>query len=117
VDDTSALVTSNAGMRLMAQQMLYNRGDFARLRSFISESYTPEALEDQAVEDRLAIFESMLDTIGKLRVQQVIASSKHQAVVLMAAQGDGAFYMHQISVGEDYPHKISAYSVQPLGEN
>jgi hypothetical protein len=39
VDDSSALVTSNAGMRLMAQQMLYNRGDFARLRTFIGESY------------------------------------------------------------------------------
>ncbi len=60
MNDTAALVTSNAGMRLMAQQMLYNRGDFERLREFIGESYTAEALEDQSVEDRLEIFESML---------------------------------------------------------
>ncbi|MAS32397.1 MAG: hypothetical protein CL610_00225 [Anaerolineaceae bacterium] len=110
--DKGALVTSNAGMRLIAQQTLLNRGDADRLRHFIRESYTPDALETQSVDDRLAD----LQQTGKQRVFQVLAVDKHQALVLMQAQRDEGLYMTQINVEEDYPHRITVYSQQPLNE-
>jgi hypothetical protein len=74
-------------------------------------------LEAQSVDERLQAFQTTLAAAGKMRVQQVIATEKHHVIVLMAAQADGGLSMHDITVEEDYPHKISAYSVQPLGDN
>jgi hypothetical protein len=110
VSDKAALVTSQAGMRLIAQQKLLNNGDAERLRVFISESYAESALEAQPVEARLA----ELQAIGRLRVFQVLAADKHRVVVLMQAQRDEALYMVELAVEEDYPHKITEYSHKPL---
>src|SRR5690242_7659375 len=47
------LVPSNAGMRLIAQLSIFNKGDFNRLRDYISENYAPEALEFASAKARL----------------------------------------------------------------
>jgi hypothetical protein len=114
VSDKGALVTSQAGMRLIAQQTLLNRGDFERLRSFIAESYTAAALETQPADDRLADLQTMFEAAGKLKVIQVIGTGKHQVIVLMQGQKAEAPYLVEMIVEEDYPHKITVFGYQPL---
>ncbi len=116
MDDKTALVTSNAGMRLIALQTLYNRGDFDRLQAYFTEYGTPAVLEVQSAEDRVAGLQTLHSEIGKLRVSQVLAVDKHHVVVLMAAQHVAGYFMHELTVEEDYPHKIIAYSHHSLSE-
>lgn len=99
-------------MRLIAQQTLLNGGDAERLRLFISDSYAASALEAQPAESWL----NELQAAGRLRVFQVLAADKHRAVVLMQAQRDEALYMVELAVEEDYPHKITICTYQPLQE-
>ncbi|MBZ0299651.1 MAG: hypothetical protein K8J31_07930 [Anaerolineae bacterium] len=114
MSDKGALITSQAGMRLIAQQTLLNRGDFARLRGYIAENYATAALDSQPVQDRLEDLQALAEQAGKLRVYQVVGASKHQAVAVMEAQRSDAFYMLQVAVEEDYPHKITAFILSPL---
>lgn len=114
MSDKGALVTSSAGMRLIAQQTLLNRGDWARLRDFIQDSYTAEALAAQPVEARLAELEALMAQVGKLRVYQVVGAGKHQVVALMQGQREPLLYLMEMAVEEDFPHRILRYAQQPL---
>ncbi len=99
------LIPSNAGMRLIAQLTIYNKSDFSRLRDYITENYAPEALEFAAAKARLVEFKAIFRVSGKLRVDRVVAIDKHQALVVVEGER-GDFYMVQLTVSEDYPHKI-----------
>lgn len=114
MDDVTALRTSNAGMRLIAQQILLNRGDTDRLLHFIQTSYTPAALEQITASQRLEILQATLAQTGKLKVMQVLATDKLHVVVLMQTQQGDQLWMHDIRVEEDYPHLIIEFQQTPL---
>lgn len=100
------LKKSAAGMRLIAQVTLYNRGDFARLKTFISESLHPTLLDEQPASSRVAVLKAQYRLSGKLRVQQIIATDKHHVVVLMQQERRSDFLMTSLAVEEEYPHRI-----------
>ena len=99
------LVPSNAGMRLIAHLTIFNKADFTRLRDYISENYAPVALEFAPTNARLVEFKAVYRMSGKLRIDRVIAADKHQALVVVEGER-GDFYMMQLTVSEDYPHKV-----------
>ncbi len=99
------LVPSNAGMRLIAQLSILNKGDFNRLRDYITENYAPEALEFASAKARLVEFKAVYKMSGKMRIDRIIAVDKHQALVVVESE-HGDFYMMQVTVSEDYPHKV-----------
>jgi hypothetical protein len=101
------LKQSNAGMRLIALLTLYNQGDFDRLRAYITDNYAPAALTEQSAEERTREFQDGYAARGKLRVEQVAAIGKHQAVVVVQAQQDGQYHALQVAVEEDFPHRIT----------
>jgi hypothetical protein len=110
------LVRSHAGMRLIAQMTLYNRGDMERLRGFIAESYTEGALEVMSAKDRLLDLKMTFRVAGRMRVRQVVAVDAHRVVAMVQAQKNNGMYLAQIAVEEEYPHKIIDYHHQLLGE-
>ncbi len=99
------LVPSNAGMRLIAQLTIFNKGDFNRLRDYITENYDAQALEFVSAKARLVEFKAVYKMSGKMRVDRIIAVDKHQALVVVEGE-HGDFYMLQLTVSEDYPHKV-----------
>lgn len=99
------LIPSNAGMRLIAQTTLFNKGDFERLRTFISDNYAEIALEAASAKARLAEFKALYRMSGKMRIDRVMAIDKHTALVILESVS-GDFYMVQLVVSDDYPHKI-----------
>ncbi len=109
MDDKLALRVSQAGMRFIAQMTIYNSGNFERLRQFVDESYDAYALEEQSAEARVEEFRQRYETLGKLRVQQLIGTGKHHVIVLLRAQNDDEFYLNQLKVDEEYPHLIIEY--------
>ena len=116
MDDRTQLARSNAGMRLVAQMTFFNKAEFDRLQGFITESYTEQALTDQPAADRLSELQALRQSAGKLRVYQVLAIDKHKAVVLMQAQTDEAFQYVELAVEEDYPHKITQFTLERMIE-
>lgn len=109
MDDKIALRISQAGMRFIAQMTIYNSGNFERLRTFIMESYAPDLLAQGVVEDRLAEFRAQWESVGKLRVRQVIGTGKYHVVVLLEAEKSEDFVLSEMKVEEDYPHRIVEY--------
>lgn len=115
IRDKVALRASQAGMRFMAQTHIYNSSNWERLQTFIADSYHSEKLEEQAAENRLDIFKTTFDKVGRMKVKQVVGTHEHRAVVVVEVEnGELPYFLVDIAVEEEYPHKIIAYSHQPL---
>lgn len=110
-DDKLTLRASQAGMRFIAQMTIYNSGDFDRLRTYIAESYHPLMLAEHSAEAWLDQFREWGQDAGKVKVQQVLGASKHQVVVLLASERVEDFWLCDLTVEEEYPHRIISYSV------
>lgn len=115
-NDKDTLKRSNAGMRLIAQITLYNRGDIQRLEEFIMQGYSESLLDSEVVPARAAAQRELLEAVGKLRVYQVLAVDKHQVMVLLQPQQSDDFYYVEMAVEEDYPHRITHYHMQRMVE-
>jgi hypothetical protein len=117
MNDQRALVTSNAGMRLIAQTTLYNSGDMARLHDFIAENYTTSSLDEESALRRAQAWQIVREQIGRLRVRQVIGFDKLRVIALMQSEhAPDALFLNEVVVEEAYPHKIAVYIHQRVGE-
>lgn len=104
------LVTSHAGIRLIAQLTIFNRGDFARLRTYLEENYAEEAFTDIAARTRLAELKAIYRIDGRMRVEQVVAVGEYQVIVALEAERSQMFYLTHMNVQEDYPHKVTFFA-------
>src|SRR5687768_14772091 len=115
IRDKIALRASQAGMRFIAQTHIYNSTNWERLQTFIADSYHAEKLEEQAAENRLDIFKTTFDKVGRMKVKQVVATHEHRVVLVVEVElGDMPYFLVDLVCEEEYPHKITAYSHQPL---
>jgi hypothetical protein len=108
MSDQQALVTSQAGMRLVAVLTLLNKSDFARLRQYLREHYTVAALEENPAAARLAELRLLRAEEGRQRFRQVVGVEKHRIVALTDSEHGGLF-IHELLCEEDYPHKVTAH--------
>jgi hypothetical protein len=115
MDDKTTLTKSNAGMRLIALTTLLNKGDFERVRTYITDYYHAGILAETPVSMRLAEFKAVHRIAGKMRIAQVIAADKHQVIAAIESERGGQFVV-RVTVEEDYPHKVLDYSVQHMPE-
>jgi hypothetical protein len=104
------LIASHAGIRLIAQLTIFNKGDFDRLRTYLQHNYADEALADIALKTRLAELKAIYRINGKMRVEQVVAVGKYEALVALVAEKGEAVYLTQLAVQEDYPHKVTFFA-------
>jgi len=113
--DKFHLRASQAGMRFLAQTHIYNTLNWERLEQFISESYHEEALEQQEAEGRLQVFKTLYEKVGRFKIKQVVGTHEQRVVVVVESEkGEPNYFLVDIVVEEDYPHKIIAYSQQPM---
>ena len=108
MNDQQALVTSQAGMRLIAVLTLLNKGDFTRLRQYLKEHFTDAALEEVPAAARLAELRLLRAEDGRQRFRQVVGVEKHRVVALTNSEGGGLF-IHELLCEDDYPHKVTAH--------
>ncbi|RMG86443.1 MAG: hypothetical protein D6712_07545 [Chloroflexi bacterium] len=109
------LMKTQVGLRFIAMMAIYAKGDMERLRQYIAEYYTDDALASKSVEERLAEFEVAHEQVGRFRVQQLMGLSDYQAIIITETEKGGGFYMHQMQVEEEYPHKVIEYILRPVG--
>ena len=116
--DKIALRASQAGMRFIAQTHIYNSGNWERMTQFIKDSYSETMLEDQPADGRLQMFKTTQEKIGRLKVKQVVGTHEERVVVVVETEtGEHPYFLVDLVVEEDYPHKIIAYTHQPLEPN
>jgi hypothetical protein len=107
--DHRLLSQSQAGMRLIAQATIYNKADFDRLTAYIRENYAPAALEDGSADERLRFFRDTHTALGRLKVLHVVSAEKHHVVVVMEAERGDDYFVNDLEVEEDYPHRITYF--------
>jgi hypothetical protein len=113
--DKFFLRASQAGMRFMAQTHIYNSLNWERLRQFITDSYHEEQLEQQAIDERIQVFQTFYEKVGRVKIKQVVGTHEERVVVVVETEkGDPQYFLVDIAVEEDYPHKIIAYSHQVM---
>ncbi len=115
MSDQQSLVTSQAGMRLVAMLTLLNRGDFARLRQYVREYFTDDALEEHPAPARLAALRVLRADEGRQRFRQVVGVEKHRVIALTDGE-HGRLFIHKLMCEDDYPHKVTAYHFAPIAE-
>mgnify|MGYP000603709952 CR=1 FL=1 len=113
--DQQALVTSQAGMRLVAMLTLFNKGEFTRLRHYLREHFTEAALEESAAAARLAELRLLRANAGRQRLRQVVGVEKHRVIALMDTES-GGLYIHELLCEEDYPHKVTAHHFAQIAD-
>lgn len=114
MDDRLALRMSQAGMRFIAQMTIYNSSNFERLRTFIEESYHPGLFEDDSIDIWLDDFRADYTAAGKVRVRQVVGTGKYHVIVLLETERADGYYLSEMKVEEDYPHRIIEYNQAPF---
>ncbi len=107
--DKLALTTNPAGMRLIAQMTLYNASKWDRLDRYIADSYSEPLLAAVSVPERLQAFTADYQVMGRLKVGQVLALDKYHVVVLMQSEVGDMLQVHDLTVEEEHPHKITDY--------
>ncbi len=95
------------GMRLIALMTLFNSANFPRLRTFMAESLLPALLDEHPASARVSVLKAQFRLVGKMRVHQVIAIDKYDAVVLMAQEKSEEFVILRLVVESEYPHRIT----------
>ncbi|MBZ0287907.1 MAG: hypothetical protein K8I30_09860 [Anaerolineae bacterium] len=116
MDDRAALGRTPVGRRFIALMTIFNQQQPNRLRQYIDESYSAALLEAAPTEHHLSSYGAIFQQRGKVRVEQVLASEEHRVVVLMQGQADSAYYVYEMAVESDYPHKITTLSHQPVNK-
>lgn len=113
MDIRSDLMKTKAGRRFAGFMATFNRGDAHKLRAFISEYTTDEALQSNPVDDWMAHLELIYGSTGGLRAVQILASDEYRVLLLMQAHADGSLHVVEMAVSEDYPHKVAEFIHHP----
>jgi len=111
-----AVIKSQAGMRFIAQQTIYNKGDFQRLRQFIEDSYAENILAVDPVDRRVLDLKTSYKLNGRLKVKQVIGTSEHQVVLVLEAEKNDDYLYAEMQVEDEYPHKITHFLFRKMLE-
>lgn len=114
MDTQIALISTPVGRRVIGWLAVFNRQNADRLRQYITENYSAEVLAKISVDEWLEFYDELYTDTAKLRVYQVVASDEHHAVLLMQAQKDELFTLHDVRVSADYPHHLIDHTYQPI---
>lgn len=122
--DKAALIRSQAGMRLIALLKLLNDVDpgatppnLARLRQFIADSFHPDLLLAVDADARAAALATDRTREGRTRIIQVLGYDPHHVVVLSETERGEYYFLDDLTVEADYPHRITGFERAPMIED
>jgi hypothetical protein len=108
-----ALTRTKAGRRLMGLLVAFNSGDSDRLRAYIAEHTAREALQQHSVEAWTEQLARIYRISGGLKIHQVVATDEYKVVVLARSHSDGAFWLVELAVSDEYPYRIAEFIHRP----
>ncbi len=107
------LTQSKAGRRFMGFMKVFNSANADAMQQFVADYTTDEALNAQTAAEWEAQLGRIYAATGPMKVFQVIAADEYRVVVLMQASTNGALFITEMAVSEDYPHKIAEFIHRP----
>ncbi|GEM_PF-2038411 len=108
-ENSQTLKVNPVGRRYMGYLAIFNSGDPERIRAYIAENYTEEALAENSVDDLLAWHMHLFELTGGLRIHNVYLSQDHFVVVIVRDKLTDAMHMDKMKVSDEFPHKIIEY--------
>jgi hypothetical protein len=108
-ETSRTLKVTPAGRRYMGFLAIFNTGDAERIREYISEYYSDEALGDNTVEEMLAWHLHLYEQTGGLKIHNVYLSEEHYVIIVVMDRLNEGMHMDKMKVSEDFPHKITEY--------
>lgn len=122
--DKQALIRSQAGMRLIALLTILNAvdvtgtpPDLTRLRQFIADSFHADLLLAVDAEARAAALAADRLREGRTRIIQVLGYDPHHVVVLSETERGEYYFLDDLAVEADYPHRIIRFERAPMIED
>jgi hypothetical protein len=113
MENKLALTQTKAGRRFMGFMKAFNSGDPAIIGGYIAEYAAGESLKSHNVDDWRDELTRIYSATGGMKLAQVIASDEYRVIVLMQGKAGGGLYLTEMTVLEDYPHKVAEYKQQP----
>jgi hypothetical protein len=115
MDVRQTLLKTKAGRRFMGFMRTVNQGDPVAVEQLVKTAITEEALQAHGPEIWTAQLQYIQAMSGGLRVVQVVAEDEYRVVVLMQAHANDKMHVIDMTVSEDFPHKVAQF-VQRLAE-
>jgi len=122
--DKQALIRSQAGMRLIALLKILNDIDVtavpphtARLRQYIADSFHADLLRALDADARAAALLANRAAEGRTRILQVLGYDPHHVVVLSETERGAYYFLDDLTVEPDYPHRITGFDRVALVED
>lgn len=112
--DRSTIKMTPAGRRYVGFLAIFNNGDSARLRSYIEDNFAPESLAQMPVDRLLELFARIHRETGGMIVQEVTPDGEHRIALKLKARNHETTYADEMTVSENYPHKILTYHHGPV---
>lgn len=113
MDTKQALTKTKVGRRVMGFMVALNRGDEAHLTNYLKVSITDEGLEQQPLDEWVRELTNIYHATGGMRVFQVVATDEYKIVLMMQAHNNNAFYIMEVAIEEDFPHRIGELIHRP----
>lgn len=115
MDVKETLSKTKAGRRFVGFMRALNSGDIAILRPQL-DYIADKSLEHHSKEIWQAQLQYIHAITGGLKAIQVMASDEYQVVVLMQGHKDNRLHVIDMTVEEDYPHKVLQFVQRVAGE-
>jgi hypothetical protein len=105
-ENSATLKLTPAGRRYMGFLAIFNSGDMDRLRAFIVDSFTEQALQGATLDAVIAWHQQLYNATDGMRIHKVFLSEEHFVIVITEARRNGKLYMDKMKVSPDFPHKV-----------
>lgn len=99
----------------MGFMRVINQGDPEAIAQLVQEAIAEDALQAHNPEIWAAQLQYIHAMSGGLRVMQLMAEDEYRVVVLMQAQKNTRQHVVDMTVSEDYPHKVVQF-IQRVAE-
>jgi hypothetical protein len=102
-----------AGHRAKAFIEAMNAGDEASLRRFVTDNYSRASLEEEPIEDKIAMFQGIRAPMGSLKVSSVRIKGENSVIVVAKCQNLGIWLELAIKLKKEPPHYWAGVKALP----
>lgn len=111
--DRSTIKMTPAGRRYVGFLAIFNNGNSDRLKAYIQDNFAPESLAQVSVDALMEQFARIYRETGGMVVQEVTPDGDHKITLHLKAREHDSYYHDEMTVSEDFPHKILTYRHGP----
>lgn len=111
ITDLSALSKSESGKRVLGYFTAFNSGDEQKLKTFMFENLSAEALKQRPVEPRLKFHRQVRSDYQTLEIKQIVSANETE-IKLFAQGKTGGWIEYTFLFEKDAPNKMLGWQIE-----